>query len=261
MNMKCFPLIAIIVCLFTSNAQAENAITVAVAANMKYAFDAISVAFTSETGIAVTSIVSSSGKLTAQITHGAPYDLFLSADMKYPAALYNSGLAETEPKVYANGILVLWTKKALDLSNGIAILSNSSVRKVAIANPTLAPYGKESLKVLEAYQLSSAVTPKLVYGESIAQVNQYVDANIVDIGFTAKSVVLSPALIGKGTWIEVPVEYYTPIAQGMVILKYGVQHHLHEVRQFYDFILSEQSRKILMQYGYTLPSTDFDQSN
>lgn len=259
--MKCFPLIAIIVCLFTSNAQAENAITVAVAANMKYAFDAISLAFTSETGIAVTSIVSSSGKLTAQIKHGAPYDLFLSADMKYPAALYKAGLAETEPKVYANGVLVLWTKKALDLSNGLAILANASVRKVAIANPALAPYGKESLNVLAATQLSSAVTPKLVYGESIAQVNQYIDAQIVDIGFTAKSVVLSPALKGKGAWVEVPAEHYTPIAQGMVILNYGLQHHLHEARLFYDFISSEQSRKILMQNGYTLPKTDLHQSN
>jgi len=260
-NMKWLRFIFIIVYLYSANVQAENAITVAVAANMKYAFDELSTAFTKQTGVAVTSVVASSGKLTAQISHGAPYDVFLSADMKYPAALYEAGLAETAPKVYANGVLVLWTKKELNFKNGLAVLSEPAVRKIAIANPTLAPYGEESLKVLEANQLSALVRSKLVYGESISQVNQYIDAEIVDIGFTAKSVVLSPLLKGKGVWLEVPLDYYTPIPQGMVILHYGLRHHLREARQFYDFILSEQSRKILMQYGYTLPKTDHHQSN
>jgi molybdate transport system substrate-binding protein len=250
MHMK---LITVAMMLFVSTVQAGESITVAVAANVKYAFDDISAAFTKETGIAVTSVVSSSGKLTAQIKHGAPYDVFLSADMKYPASLHKDGLAVVAPKVYANGALVLWTKKVIDLNKGMAVLTDATILKVAIANPKLAPYGRETIKALDYYKLKSSVEPKLVYGESISQVNQYIDTKSVDIGFTAKSVVVSPELRGQGTWVEVPVESYEPIAQGMVILKHGAQNHGDAARKFYGFILSNQSRDILSQYGYTLP--------
>jgi molybdate transport system substrate-binding protein len=251
--MKLINLLTMMMLLLVSTVQAAESITVAVAANVKYAFDDISAAFTKETGITVTSVVSSSGKLTAQIKHGAPYDVFLSADMSYPATLYKEGLAVVAPKVYANGALVLWTNKEVDLSKGLAVLSDTAVTKVAIANPKLAPYGRETIKALDYYQLNASVTPKLVYGESISQVNQYIDTKSVDVGFTAKSVVMSPELKGKGTWIDVPTESYEPIAQGMVILKYGVQNHGEASRKFYGFILSNQSRDILSQYGYKLP--------
>lgn len=241
--------------LFAPAAQAAESITVAVAANVNYAFKAIATAFTQETGIEIKSVVSSSGKLTAQITHGAPYDLFLSADMLYPATLHEAGLAVAAPKVYANGTLVLWTTKDINLSKlGIATTADKAVTKVAIANPKLAPYGREAIKVIDYYQLTSSVMPKLVYGESISQVNQYVDIKSVDVGFTAKSVVMSPELKGKGTWIDVPTESYKPIAQGMVVLTYGTKHHHRATNQFYDFMLSAKAREILSQYGYKLPS-------
>lgn len=240
--------------LFTSIAQATESITIAVAANVNYAFKAIATAFTQETGIEINSVVSSSGKLTAQIKHGAPYDVFLSADMLYPTALHSEGLAQDAPKVYAYGALVLWTTKKIDLNKlGIATAADASVTKVAIANPKLAPYGREAIKVLDYYQLKSSVLSKLVYGESISQVNQYIDLKSVDVGFTAKSVVLSPELKGRGSWIDVPDESYEPIAQGMVVLAYGIKHHQQAANQFYDFMLSDKAREILSQYGYKLP--------
>jgi molybdate transport system substrate-binding protein len=251
--MKLIKLITLLMMLLASTAQAAESITVAVAANVKYVFDDLAAAFTKDTGIAVTSVVSSSGKLTSQIKNGAPYDVFLSADMQYPATLQKDGLAVVTPKVYANGALVLWTNKTIDLSKGLSVLSDPTIVKVAIANPKLAPYGRETLKVLDYYKLKASVEPKLVYGESISQVNQYIDTKTVDIGFTAKSVVVSPELKGRGTWVEVPIESYQPIAQGMVILKYGADNHGDAARKFYGFILSKQARAILSQYGYTLP--------
>jgi molybdate transport system substrate-binding protein len=251
--MKLIQLITLSAMLLVSTAQAAESLTVAVAANVKYAFDDISAAFTKETGIAVTSVVSSSGKLTAQIKHGAPYDVFLSADMLYPATLHKDGFAVVAPKVYASGALVLWTNKTVDISKGLAVLSDATITRVAIANPKLAPYGRETIKALDYYQLKASVAPKLVYGESISQVNQYIDTKSVDIGFTAKSVVMSPELKTTGTWIDVPAESYEPIEQGMVILKYGAQNHGDAARKFYGFILSKKSRDILSQYGYKLP--------
>lgn len=251
--MNIIQLFTIIMLLLVPPVQAAESINVAVAANVKYAFDDIATAFTKKTGIAVTSVVSSSGKLTAQIKHGAPYDVFLSADMLYPTTLHQAGVAVAAPTIYANGALVLWTNKQLDLSKGLAVLSEATITKIAIANPKLAPYGKEAIKALAYYQLKASATPKLVYGESISQVNQYIDTKSVDIGFTAKSVVMSPQLKGKGAWTDVPAESYASIAQGMVILKHGALHHAGAAQQFFEFILSDQSRMILTQYGYKLP--------
>ena len=228
-------------------------LTVAVAANVKYAFDELATEFTEQTGVAVRGVVSSSGKLTSQIKSGAPYDVFLSADMEYPAILFKDGQATSPPKVYANGALVLWTAKDVDLSKGVAGLADSSIKKVAIASPKLAPYGREAIKALDFYKVRAAVEPKLVYGESISQVNQYIDTKSVEVGFTAKSVVLSPELQGKGKWVEVPNESYAPIAQGIVILRHGSENNGEAARKFYGFVFSSKAQAILTKYGYKLP--------
>ena len=228
-------------------------LTVAVAANVKYAFDELATEFTEQTGVAVRGVVSSSGKLTSQIKSGAPYDVFLSADMEYPAILFKDGQATSPPKVYANGALVLWTAKDVDLSKGVAGLVDSSFKKVAIASPKLAPYGREAIKALDFYKVRAAVEPKLVYGESISQVNQYIDTKSVEVGFTAKSVVLSPELQGKGKWVEVPNESYAPIAQGLVILRHGSENNGEAARKFYGFLFSSKAQAILTKYGYKLP--------
>jgi len=246
-------LIVSLVLLAQSLVVAAEPLTVAVAANVKYAFDDLATEFTKQTGLEVRSVVSSSGKLTAQIKSGAPYDIFLSADMDYPATLFKDGQAMSPPKVYANGALVLWTAGNADLSKGVPGLADASIRKVAIANPKLAPYGRESIKALGFYKVQAAVEPKLVYGESISQVNQYIDTKSVEVGFTAKSVVLSPELQGKGKWVEVPDESYEPIAQGIVILRHGTENNGEAARKFYGFVFSSKAQEILTKYGYKLP--------
>ncbi len=228
-------------------------IIVAVAANVQFAMQDLESAYEQKSGLAIKTVISSSGKLTAQIQNGAPFDVFLSADMKYPDTLYSTGFAEAKPKVYAYGSLVLWTMKEVDLSQGIKILLNAKTRKIAVANPKTAPYGAEAVKVLKHYQLYESVSPKLVYGESIAQVNQYIFSQVAEMGITAKSVVLSPAMRGKGKWIEIDPAAYSPIAQGVVILKHGSKNHPQASQAFYDFLFSEAAKKILKDYGYFVP--------
>ncbi|HEY6094551.1 MAG TPA: molybdate ABC transporter substrate-binding protein [Gallionellaceae bacterium] len=228
-------------------------LNVAVAANVKFAFDELQAEFTRASGIAVSSVVASSGKIAAQVKSGAPFDVFLSADMEFPEALYKDGLASAAPKVYARGLLVLWTTGAVDLKQGVKVLSDPAVRKVAIANPKLAPYGAEAMRVLDHYGLRAAVEPKLIYGESIAQVNQYIDTGSASIGFTAKSVVLAPQLQGRGRWVELPRESYQPIAQGVVILKHGADSNAAAAQRFIEFLASPGARAIFEKYGYLLP--------
>ncbi len=228
-------------------------IIVAVAANVQFAAQDLEKAYEQKSGFAIKTVISSSGKLTAQIQNGAPFDVFLSADMKYPDTLFAAGFAATKPRVYVYGSLVLWTMKEMDLSRGIKILLEDKIQKIAVANPQTAPYGAEAIKVLKHYQMYERIMPKLVYGESIAQVNQYIFSQAAEVGITAKSVVLSPEMRRKGKWIEIDPAVYAPIAQGTVILKHGAMNHAQASQKFYDFLFSEAARKILRDYGYFVP--------
>ncbi|HYD95481.1 MAG TPA: molybdate ABC transporter substrate-binding protein [Noviherbaspirillum sp.] len=229
-----------------------DTLTVAVAANLQYAFDDLQAVFTKETGHAIKPVYNSSGKFAAQIMNGAPFDLFLSADMEYPEKLHKEGFAAA-PKVYAYGTLVLWTMKDIDLANWQASLAAPGVGKIAAANPKTAPYGRETLKALAHLRLDDALKAKLVFGESISQTNQYIHSRSADAGFTAKSVVVSPEMKGQGKWVDLPKDSYQPIAQGVVVLKHGRQHNAKLAQQFHDFVLSPTARAILERYGYLLP--------
>jgi molybdate transport system substrate-binding protein len=239
--------------LLTSTLVHAEPLTVAIAANLKYVFDDLAAAFKKETGIETQSVLNSSGKIATQVRNGAPFDVFMSADMEYPDALYQDGFATTTAKPYAYGQLVLWTEKEVDLSKGVAFLADKSIDKIAIANPKVAPFGKQALKVLDYYKIRAVVEPKLIYGESITQVSQYVDAKVVDVGFSAKSIVLAPEAAGKGQWVDVPPESYEPIAQGIVTLKHGSVVNSEAARKFYGFVLSAKAREIFAKNGYKLP--------
>jgi molybdate transport system substrate-binding protein len=246
-------LLSIVTLSANHSAAAVEPLTVAVAANVKFVFDELKTEFKKSSGIDANGVFASSGKINAQIKSGAPYDVFLSADMAFPLALYKDGLAVAAPKVYARGVLVLWTLQPLDLSQGLRVLTHTAVKKVAMANPKLAPYGREAMRALDYFKLRSAVEPKLIYGESIAQVNQYIDTKSVEIGFTAKSVVLAPQMQGRGKWIEVPRESYQPIEQGVVMLKHGAETNAVAAKQFMEFMVSAKARGILEKSGYILP--------
>ncbi|HJV72617.1 MAG TPA: molybdate ABC transporter substrate-binding protein [Noviherbaspirillum sp.] len=251
--MSCaYPALAALLLTLSSPALADT-LTVAVAANVQYVFDDLQAEFQKQTGHKLKPVFGSSGKLTAQIMNGAPYDVLLSADMEYPEKLYKEGFATAAPKVYAQGTLVLWTLKEIDLHNWQSMLASPIIRKIAIANPKTAPYGRETMKALAYFQLDETLKPKLVFGESISQTNQYIHSQTADAGFTAKAVVVSPEMKGQGKWMDLPRDAYQPIPQGLVILKHGQQKNPASARQFHDFVLSAKSRMILERYGYLLP--------
>lgn len=245
-------LLAILLCGICVCASAD-ALTVAVAANVQYAFDALRAEFRKDSECGLKPVYNSSGKFAAQIMNGAPFDVFLSADMEYPEKLYKEGFATAAPKVYAYGALVLWTMKDLDLANWQSVLAGSAVQKIAVANPKTAPYGRETINALSRLGLEQALTPKLVFGESIAQTNQYIHSKAADAGFTARSVVASPEMKGQGKWIALPRDVYQPIAQGAVILRHGEKTNPECAQQFYDFVFSAKARAIFERYGYLVP--------
>lgn len=244
---------ALVLLCGVTRAVAAEPLSVAIAANLTYVFDDLAAAFKQETGIDAQGVPNASGKIATQVRNGAPFDVFMSADMDFPDGLYKEGYAVTAPKAYAYGILVLWTQKELDLGKGVAGLANASVNKVAIANPKVAPFGKQSLKALEYYKVLPTVESKLVFGESISQVSQYVDTKSADVGLTAKSIVVAAETAGKGKWVEVPPESYEPIAQGVVILRHGTQSNGEAARKFYGFLFSPKAREIFAKNGYQLP--------
>lgn len=228
---------------------------IAVAANVQFAIKEISTEFQKETGILPLVSLGSSGKLTAQISNGAPFDVFLSANMKYPETLYKNGLAINAPEVYARGAVVYWTmnKKYIKINDGKAsleFLNHSSIKKIAIPNPDLAPYGLGAVTSLKHFNLYDNLSSKLVIAENISQANQYIISRNVEGGFTSKSVVVSPKIKGQGFWVDLPAGSYTPIDQGAVILKYGEKNHPSEAKKFYDFLFTPKTKSILERYGY-----------
>ncbi|NKQ41394.1 MAG: molybdate ABC transporter substrate-binding protein [Sulfurovum sp.] len=243
----------LILILLTISLQAET-IRIAMAANVSYATQELIKTFnTQHPNTKVLTTLGGTGKLVAQIRHAAPYHLLMAADMRYPKALYRDGLAINEPKIYAHGALVLMSRTEQDFSKGLKLLLDSSIRKIAIANPKIAPYGMASFEALEKSALLEDIKPKLVYGESIAQTVAHTMV-AADIGFIAKSSLFAPALRHLKEHIhykEVDLTLYTPIEQGIVILKNG--EHNRAVKEFYDFIFSDEAAKIFSKYGYSLP--------
>lgn len=237
-----------------ASAMAAQTITVAAAANMKYAITDIAKAFSDESGIDVKIITGASGKLTQQIMSGAPYDAFLSADVEFPAKLVQGGYTTTPAQIYAYGTLILWSDTGADLSKGIAIVADPSVKKIAIANPKTAPYGTEAMNAMRYYKIADSAVPKIVTAESISQVGSYVTTKAVDVGFMAKSIVLSPEMKNVGKWIEIDPKAYNTIDQAMVGLKNGSPENQIAAKKFIRFISSPKALAILKASGYGLPA-------
>jgi len=236
-----------------ASALAAQTITVAAAANMKYAVNDIAKAFSQESGIGVKIITGASGKLTQQIMSGAPFDAFLSADVEYPAKLVQGGYTTTPSQVYAYGSLVLWSNTGIDLSKGVAAVADAKVQKIAIANPKTAPYGIEAMNTMRYYKADGAVAGKLITAESISQVGNYVTTKAVDLGFIAKSIVLSPEMKNVGQWIEIDPKSYNTIDQAMVGLKNGSPENQVAAKKFLRFMSSAKAQAILKESGYALP--------
>lgn len=226
-------------------------LSVAAAANVRFALEEIEKAFEAKTKLKVDINYSSSGKLSTQITQGAPFDVFVSADEEYPEALQKSNKTANTPKVYAQGTLVLWTTQpGLNLKPDGKILLNTSIKKIAIANPKTAPYGRAAVEWLKKKGLYASIENKLVYGESIAQTTQYILAGACEIGLTAKSLALAEEMRGKGKWIEIDPKQHEPIRQAAVITTYGQKQHPVASHKFFDFLFSAEAKRIWKRYGY-----------
>jgi molybdate transport system substrate-binding protein len=240
--------------LLISNFLYAKTINIAVAANVSYAIDEIKSEFNKlYPNIKVNITLGSTGKLTAQISHGAPYDMLMGANMMYPQALYKNKIAITKPVVYAQGGLAYFSIKDIDFSNGIEFLKNSNIKKIAIANPKTAPYGKAAIQSMKSANIYNDIRPKLIFAESISQAVSYAITSL-DIGIIAKSSLYSKKMKKYKkdiNWKEVNPKFYTPINQGIVILKNS--NNSKEINDFYNFILSKQAKEIFKKYGYLIP--------
>jgi molybdate transport system substrate-binding protein len=230
----------------------NDKVVVATAANVQFVMRELQKTFEQETGTKLDIVVSSSGKLTTQIQEGAPFDVFVSADTRYPQEIFANGGADNPPKIYARGTLVLWTRDST-VAPTLTMLTQADVKKIALANPETAPYGKAAVQVLQKAGLLEEINSKLVYGESIAQTTQYIATGAADIGFTALSVVLSPEMKGKGSWVLLDSASYEPIDQAAIVLKHSeTSPKRGKSQQFYDFLYSEKARAIFRQNGYSV---------
>lgn len=231
--------------------QEKAVLTIAAAANTQFVLETLTDHFTETHAIRCELIISSSGKLTAQLKAGAPYDVFISADQKYPQSLYDAGLCKTPPQTYAIGKLALWSMKK-DYPLSLDSLTDPQIKHIAIANPQTAPYGQAAMELLQEKGVYEQVMGKLVYGESIAQTNQFITSQNADMGITAAAVVHAPMMKHKGHWRILDTDLHQPIQQGVVIM--GKSRHQDIAQQFVHFIFSEKGKAILEQYGYeTLP--------
>jgi len=228
-------------------------ISVAVAANLSDAVESLKTEFAkTNPNTKVNTILGASGKFTTQIKSGAPFDIFLSADMKFPESLYEDGIAVTKPVIYASGALAMVSTKGLDLSKGIAVIADPKVEKVAIANPKTAPYGTASMEAFKNANILDKVEPKLVQGDSIGQALQF-SLTAADVGFVNASAFYSDKMkeYKKGVqWVDVDPKLYKPIAQGIVLLKQAEKNA--EAKAFYDFVLSAKAKAIFKNYGYVV---------
>jgi len=222
-------------------------ITIAAAANMQFAMDSIAELFEEEYNINCDVSTNSSGMLTAQIEQGAPYDIFVSANMRYPDKLVQSGLA-SPPYIYSYGRLVFVYSSQEKYQSIEDALNSNNIKRVAIAEKKTAPYGTAAIEYLESIGKRERFTPKIVYGESVAQVNQYLKSNAVDAIFTSYSFINK--FKKQYNFIEVDQKYFSKIKQGAVILKRGEKHNAEESKLFVSFLKSEQCKAVLKHYGY-----------
>jgi molybdate transport system substrate-binding protein len=231
-------------------------ITVAAAADLKFALDELTAEFhTNQPGISVKVTYGSSGSFFTQLQNQAPFDLFFSADVAYPRKLAAAGLAlDTNVFLYAVGRIVVWVPKAspVDVEKlGIQSLLAPSVQKIAIANPKHAPYGVAAMAAMKSLGVYDQAEPKLVFGENVAQTVQFVESGAADIGVIALSLAVAPQMRDSGRYWEIPLNAYPKMEQGGIIMNWTKE--AEAARAFRDFVMGERGRNVLKRNGFYLP--------
>lgn len=228
-------------------------VRVAAASDLRFAMEDLVTAFAvTNPGITVEPTYGSSGTFFAQISEGAPFDVFLSADATYPRELETAGLAASgSTEVYGIGQLVLWVPddSPIDVDGrGLDALTDASVGRIAIANPEHAPYGRAAEAALRSAGIYDAVRAKLVTGENVAQAAQFVESGSADAGVIAHSLALAPQLRDKGRFAIIPLDSYPRLEQGAVVLASAAEPAA--ARAFLDFVLGPEGRTVLDRYGF-----------
>jgi molybdate transport system substrate-binding protein len=230
-------------------------LSIAAASDLVFCLEDLNKAFgKAHPGITLKSTTGASGNIFAQISNGAPFDVYLSADMRYPRELIKAGLADEKSLVlYAIGHLVVLTASdAIDITAGLNSLTSDAIRKVAIANPEHAPYGRAAKAVLEHAHLWDELKKKIVFGENIAQTAQFIETGNADAGIVALSIVLAPGLKTKGHWIEIPEHTYPRLEQGAVVTKTGTSNPAAAI--YIEFLGTAEARTIFDRFGFRLPN-------
>jgi molybdate transport system substrate-binding protein len=233
---------------------AAQTLTVAAASDLQTALPAIAAQFEKDTGHKVTLTFGSSGNFFTQIQNGAPFDVFLSADVEYPRRLERAALAERGSQYeYATGRLVLWTRldSGIDIRQGLSVLADARVRRIAIANPEHAPYGRAAVAALRHEQLYDRVREKFVFGENISQAAQFAQSGGADVGVLALSLALSPTLKSSGSHVDIPESLYPPIEQAAIVVASSRQKAL--ARQFVEYLGKPETVQILRANGFGVP--------
>ena len=247
-------ILALVSCLLAATLVAQTPLRVAAAADLEPVLPPILEQFQKATGIHAEATYQASAMLTTEIENGAPFDLFLSADLSYPKRLIGAGLADaadsTTPITYARGTLVLWTRKASALPPpSLDLLRSPALKRLAIANPDRAPYGRAAVAALQNLGLYDTLKPRLVTAENIAQAAQFVDSANADAGLISLTSALTPRLAADGVYFIVPGNLYPPIEQGAVIV--SSTKNRAAVHKLLDFLLSPAVQAQLTKSGLT----------
>jgi molybdate transport system substrate-binding protein len=235
--------------------RAQTPLTVVAASDLQSALPAIAAQFEKDARQKVTLSFAASGALFAQIQNGAPFDVFLSADIDYPRRLEATGLAEPGSLYqYASGHLVLWARSdsGIDVRPGLVVLRTPAVKRIAIANPQTAPYGRAAVAALRHEGLYEQVQPKLVLGENISQTAQFAQSGNAQVGLISLSLALSPALNTVGSYADIPAAFYPPIQQAAVVVASSRQKTL--ARQFVDYLKRPSTMTTLQAFGFAVPA-------
>ncbi len=237
---------------WSSTIKAQSVVKVAAAANLRYALEEIERRYESENKEVELQInYGASGMFFQQISSGAPYNLFLSADEEFPAKLKEADKAIGETKVYACGQLALYSRTIPTEELTLDLLKESKVRRIAIANPRTAPYGERSVELLKASGAWPTIEKKVIYGESISQTAQFATTGNTEVGFVALSLLLNPNESLKGGYVIIPQESYTPISQAGVLIRQKSPNEA--AKAFFDYILSPECHDIWEKFGYSTP--------
>lgn len=245
-----------IACYAAAAHASAQSVTIAAASDLQTALPPIAARFEKDTGQKVTLTFGSSGNFYTQIQNGAPFDVFLSADIEYPRLLERDGQAVRGSLYeYATGHIVLWTRNdsGIDVRAGLRVLADPKVRRIAVANPEHAPYGRAAIAALRHEGLEDQVRAKLVFGENISQAAQFAQSGNSDVGLIARSIALSPTLKNSGVYADIPDSFYPAIEQGAVIVARSRLQPL--AGRFIDFLKTAEVQKILASYGFAVPQT------